>query len=303
MIYSPKVFILLSTFNGEKYLDNQLESIWSQIGVTPEVYVTDDGSTDDTISILKKWEKIGLIKKIDLVNGRGASKNFLSMLYAVKDLLPVAFSDQDDIWEPNKLKLQLEMTTKKGPRLSCSRRTHIDENGTVIGASKRITKEVIWRNAIIENIAYGNTIFLNQEGVGLAKSFRNLDVFHYDSWLYLLFSVCGNVDYLDEPLTKYRIHYQNSIGIRKSLSLRKFLGNFRHYFAQSIFLADLIKSTPLNKNSAAFVSYVAEIQYSPKIISAIKILKSPVFRQSSFETMFAKILLVFVSNSKQAHDF
>ena len=99
-----KVAILLATYNGEKYLREQIDSILKQNGVDLTLYVRDDGSTDGTIDLLKEYVVNTKAVKLDIGKNLGVGNSFMQLLYdCPNDFDFYAFSDQDDIWDENKL--------------------------------------------------------------------------------------------------------------------------------------------------------------------------------------------------------
>ena len=96
------VVVLLSTYNGERFLEEQLESIVAQKGVKPTIIVRDDGSTDRTREILDKWQEGGRLRWYNGPN-MGPARSFLNLLRDSDDADYYAFSDQDDYWLPEKL--------------------------------------------------------------------------------------------------------------------------------------------------------------------------------------------------------
>jgi rhamnosyltransferase len=103
------IAILMPVFNGEKYLTEQISSIFSQIDVNIELYVSDDGSNDNTLRLLGEYEQLTLVPRKESCGSAGLS--FLKLVHDVdfSNYDYVAFSDQDDIWRPGKLKRAVEM--------------------------------------------------------------------------------------------------------------------------------------------------------------------------------------------------
>lgn len=100
------VTVLLSTYNGEKFLEEQLQSLIQQKNVEVRILVRDDGSTDGTVSILDRWKNDRLLNWYTGDNV-GAGKSFVDLLFKVPQSDYYAFCDQDDVWLPNKLELSL----------------------------------------------------------------------------------------------------------------------------------------------------------------------------------------------------
>jgi glycosyltransferase involved in cell wall biosynthesis len=180
------VDVLLATFNGEKFLEEQLQSLDQQEDVIVRVWANDDGSDDATLSILLKWQKSGLIKDISTTQRVGSTHAFLKLLSEHSNSEYVAFCDQDDVWDPITLITQVGKLTSEMPMAITSRRLYIDSVGSIIGESKRLRKAPSFENAMLENIAPGNTILMNRRAIELINEFPNPRVTHYDSWVYLL---------------------------------------------------------------------------------------------------------------------
>lgn len=252
-----KVQVLMATFNGEKYLKEQLDSLIMQREVNLKILISDDGSKDATVEIIKDYQaKLGN-DKINLIYGpqQGFMQNFLNLLEnAVKDCDYYAFSDQDDVWDKEKLKVaikQLEYLDNQLPSLYCSRTELIDENGHHIGFSPKFKKKPDFKNALIQSIAGGNTMVFNQKSYHLLKKiiYPNTIVSH-DWWLYLVISGAGGkVIYDPDPKIYYRQHDNNLVGANTGViaKIRRFYlmleGRFKSWNDSNI--ACLIKNNHL----------------------------------------------------------
>ena len=285
--------VLLATFNGEQYLEEQLESLDCQESVTVRVWVNDDGSTDGTLAILKKWQRKGLIKKISKSQGVGSTGAFLTLLSVHSDSEYVAFCDQDDVWVENKLIQQLGSFVDSTPMMSTCSRLYIDETGKVIGNSKSLRNPPSFLNSMFENIAPGNTILLNNAAVKVINELRNPPIFHYDSWIYLLISAFGRVAFVPSHLVKYRIHSNNSVGLRRK-SIKASTGAIRNYLNQQKFLFEK-KSKFLSYNQlehlTAISSFVDEKNLRKRLLMFSKI---KIGRQAKLDGLLVKLLLFFI---------
>lgn len=220
-----QVAILLSTYNGERFLKEQLNSLAAQSHSNWTIYASDDGSTDTTLSILEEYQiKFGPERLIIFSGPRqGFSKNFLSMVKNADIRAEYfAFCDQDDIWHSERLSLALDILQSlpaTQPGLFCSRTRLIDEAGTPIGLSPLFKKPAKFRNAIIQSIAGGNTMLFNTSARELlARTSDEQKIISHDWWLYMLVSGCGgHVHYSPQPLVDYRQHGNNLIGSNSSI--------------------------------------------------------------------------------------
>jgi len=289
----PKVTVLLTTFNGVRFLEEQLTSLFGQQGVEIEIMVNDDGSTDGTMEILDKWKAKGFNISISKSRGLGPTRAFLTLLLSCDEKQFVAFCDQDDVWVENKLTLQLSSLNDSTPMLSTCSRLYIDETGKVIGKSKSLRKPPSFLNSTFENIAPGNTMLLNNAAVKVINELQNPPIFHYDSWIYLLISTFGKVIFVPSYFVKYRIHSNNSVGLRKK-SIKASTRAIKDYLNQHKFLFET-KSEFLSRDQldhlTSISSFVSEKNLRKKLSMFSKI---EIGRQSKLDELLVKLLLLFV---------
>lgn len=224
----PKIVILLATYNGENFLGKQLNSILNQTQKNWIILASDDQSTDNTYEILKEYQKkIGDEKMlIGSAPRKGFVKNFLSLLEnqnAVGDYY--AFSDQDDIWDPNKLEnslKRLESVPRNCPALYCSRTMLINEKDEFIGYSPYFKKPPSFLNAIVQNLGGGNTMLFNHATKDLIVATKSVsEIISHDWWTYMLVSGANGYVYYDpHPNVRYRQHLYNQVGNNNSLKAR-----------------------------------------------------------------------------------
>jgi len=218
------VAILLCTYNGECFLEEQLNSFEKQVNDW-RLFVSDDHSNFQTLSILKQFQKKHSAKKIMIQSGpqRGFAANFLSLTCSTCiQASYYAFSDQDDVWEPNKLSKAiawLQTIPSDCPALFCSSIRLIDSQGNEIGFSKIFKRQPHFSNALVENIATGHTMVFNQAARELLlKAGSDIRIPAHDWWLYLVVSACGGKIYYDSyPSVRYRQHKNNVTGYDMSL--------------------------------------------------------------------------------------
>jgi glycosyltransferase involved in cell wall biosynthesis len=217
---APKVAVLLATFNGARFLQEQIESLARQAITNLDVYVSDDGSSDDTLVLLEKWRNSWVKGSFTLYEGPsiGFSGNFRSLLTRVNsDADYVAFSDQDDIWFPNKLGDAIsELATVRPQRaaLYCGRTRLIDEQGNNVGMSPLFSRPPNFRNALLQNIGGGNTMVMNRLAFSIvAETARRTEFVSHDWWTYIVISGVGGVVIYDpQPHISYRQHRLNLVG-------------------------------------------------------------------------------------------
>lgn len=159
-----QVNILISTYNGEKYIKAQIDSILAQTYKNIKIYVRDDGSTDQTIQILKEYESKGDIILFTSTN-IGYGKSFLKLLNDTKEGCFWAFSDQDDIWHEKKISYAVDWFDKQDPSLPLLFHSAYDlvneDMSKVIGCRLPPRKAYQFHNAITDCIYQGFSLVVN----------------------------------------------------------------------------------------------------------------------------------------------
>ena len=219
------VEILLATYNGEKYLSAQLESILQQSFQDIRILIRDDGSTDSTMSIIQKFvnnhsSKIRLIPKTETT--RGPIHNF-SKLITASTAPYLMLSDQDDVWLPNKIDLLLtrlqhleQEYSNQLPILVHSDMYVVDQDLHVLGNSfwKYIgvnPNRKAFANLLIQNNVTGCAAIFNRALADLCGPIPEEAMMH-DWWLALIASSIGIIDSIDIPTILYRQHNMNTLG-------------------------------------------------------------------------------------------
>lgn len=224
----PKVAILLCTYNGQHFLNAQLDSFSAQTHSSWQVYASDDGSTDTTLQILKERQQKWPDQALEILSGpaRGFAANFLS-LTCNTDIVAdyYAYSDQDDIWDADKLERALgfiQSVPADIPALYCSRSRLVNTENNEIGLSPLFNKKPGFANALMQNIGSGNTmVFNNAARALLVEAGENLPITIHDWWAYILITGCGGlVHYDSHPSIRYRQHQHNLIGMNSSFAAR-----------------------------------------------------------------------------------
>ena len=221
-----KISICIATYNGEKYLKQQLDSILNQLENDDEVIISDDGSTDNTLEIIKSYQDFR-IKLYDTKVFQSPIFNFENALnYISGDV--VVLADQDDIWEENKLEVirksfenDLDIVVLKMYNGVC-----IDECGKITEHDlfKYIgVKDGLFLN-IIKNSFIGCNIAFSSKLLNFVLPFPKKIPMH-DSWLGCNAYIYGKVEFIDEKVFQYRIH-DNNYSIQKSSLYQKLLWRF-----------------------------------------------------------------------------
>jgi rhamnosyltransferase len=202
-----KVAILLSTYNGEKYLREQLDSILNQTYTNFELIVRDDGSKDNTVGIVKEYiEKSD--KEIVLVEGKnlGFIKSFFDLLKRA-DADYYSFADQDDIWLPNKIELAVKSLNKLDntkPNMAFSNVDYYDTEMNFIGKGDSKGKKPSFLNSLYECINQGMTMVINKKARDYIINHIPEKCFFHDWWTYMICTAFGKVVQDDVVTVKYR---------------------------------------------------------------------------------------------------
>ena len=227
-----KLGVLLSAYNGEKYIAQQVESIMKQSNVEHiTLLIRNDGSTDNTTQILEKLSK--KYSNIRVINGTnvGLIASFFKLLeIAVKEYNfdYYSFSDQDDYWMKNKLKSAvsyLEKEDQSTPLLYGCRSNIIDENLQPTGFATQLKeRKLTFFNTAIQNIIPGHNQVLNKKLARIViHNTKDLSkIYSQDLWITNIAAVTGKILFDNTPHTWYRMHGNNQLGYGKSKSSRLF---------------------------------------------------------------------------------
>ncbi|MFD2648787.1 glycosyltransferase family 2 protein [Devosia albogilva] len=209
------VTVMMSVYNGQRFLQEQIDSILAQDGVDVRLIIRDDGSMDATRRIIEGYG--------DLVEARcgdnlGVCESFLQVAFdAPLDSDFYAFSDADDVWETDKLLRGVTAIEQcNGPALYASRMKLVDERLNFIGWSPDISGKLGFGHALVQGGLGGATAVMNRSLFELFRSHRPRRATLHDHWLYLLSSGLGEVRFDRDSRILYRQHGSNTIGGRPS---------------------------------------------------------------------------------------
>ncbi|MCS4294700.1 glycosyltransferase involved in cell wall biosynthesis [Comamonas sp. BIGb0152] len=210
--------ILLSTFNGEQFLPAQLDSLMAQSHAGCDIWVRDDGSSDQSLAIVQRYADAH--PQIHL--HAGANLGFVASFYELLQNVGAGydfyfFCDQDDVWLPSKVSRALSLLDgQQGAALYCSRTQYVAGDLQPIGPSPDYDRSCIgWGNALVQNIATGCTVALNAAARERLLSQRPGVCLAHDWWAYLVVSAFGSVVFDSESHILYRQHGRNTIGMQK----------------------------------------------------------------------------------------
>ncbi len=228
---APQIQILMATYNGARFLPDQLQSFETQDHANWSLIVSDDGSTDSTVEIVEAFRATQAEggRSVSVIDGpkQNVAMNFLSLLAGVEGSPDfVAWSDQDDVWLDDHLSRavdRLSAVPGDQPALYGSATWIVDEDLGNRQQSPRFSHPPGFANALVQSIAGGNTMVLNWAGRQLAQRAAELAMqvggpFTHDWWLYQLISGAGGVVIRDEtPSLLYRQHGDNLFGTNRGV--------------------------------------------------------------------------------------
>jgi glycosyltransferase involved in cell wall biosynthesis len=285
---SGSIAILLCTLNGARFLPGQLASFEGQDFTGWRLFASDDGSEDDTIALLTEFQNKHGPQRVTIRRGpaKGFVRNFLSLICDPELKSDYyALSDQDDMWDAHKLSRArsfLMNAPADVPSVYASRTRLIDDEGIEFGLSPLFRKPPHFRNALVQNVAGGNTIVFNEQTRSiLMKAGPDVDVPVHDWWIYLTAAAVGGRIFYDPfPTVAYRIHANNLIGLNRIRNMRMlWKGRFKSWTDSNIRALERIHGLMLEENKQTFELFRRSRNLSllPRVSG---LLRSGVYRQT-----------------------
>ena len=315
------VTILLATYNGEKYINHQLNSILKQSYTNWRLLIRDDHSTDNTISIIeqckKKYpDKINILQNTG--NNAGSSFNFSALLEAAADKKYIMFCDQDDEWQSDKIELTLQTMIQKEkeygshhPLLVFTNFQYVDESLQIIESKKhfRVNKQdnLSFSHLLANNPVYGCTMMINRV---LAEKVKYIppEAENHDYWIALVASIYGNIIYLQEKTLLYRQHQKNVSGNFDNDSLKKRMqrivlrkNNFTILSRKKKMLLKLkeIYGSQMDENKRTALNDFIEMYTHKSIFAFAKNIKRGIVSQTVSQTFLLYITMLFYKDKNK----
>lgn len=296
-----KVVICMSTYNGEKYIKEQIESLLNQTYKNIEIYVRDDGSKDNTIQILQEYENQG---KIYFIKGEnvGVVKSFYKCLetaYEQGDIF--AYCDQDDRWHKDKIERAVKALDNENqdvPLLYFSEFNYCDENLKFLSKSNLNKKGTSFENSIVECISFGISEVFNKKLAQKILETGTEDICFHDWWAYMIAAGLGKVLYDSEPTVEYRRTGSNVSPSGKGklelqiYRIKKFLlGRYFKTIRKQIDKFKIHFSNELDdKNKKVINLFTVKYNF---LKSIKKVFYHKMFRQSVLDEILCRILFLF----------
>lgn len=217
-----KIVVLLSTYNGEKYLKEQIDSILNQKSFHQiDLMVRDDGSSDGTKTILKFYEeKYPERVKVNFEKNIGYIHSFFELIREAEGYDYYALSDQDDIWLEDKIETAIkacEGEGYEGPLLYGSSSFLVNDKLEIMGETQKNLKGITWDNLLIQNFFPGHTQVFNHALCEILKADVDCSkIYVHDFWITYMAFLHGKVIFDNESHTYYRQHGTNTVGFGKN---------------------------------------------------------------------------------------
>ena len=293
-----KVCVLMSTYNGEKYLNEQMDSILNQKNIEVDILVRDDGSTDNTLNILKEYIK--KYKNISYYTGTNlrSAKSFMNLLFTAKEYNYYAFSDQDDVWDKNKLYVAVSKL-KEGYNLYGGKKSIVDSELKKMNCEDEIPFSLNLGSVILRcRIAGCTMVFDKKLREELLKYNRKVISMH-DSWVLKVAASIGKIFYDQKEYILYRQHSNNVVGAKKNfikqfkerilnLKKRKEQSSVRILMARELYdnYSDFLSKND-KENLYYFVNYKENYEYRLKLLK-----NNFICGDNLLDTFFIKVLIL-----------
>lgn len=286
----PLISILMATYNGAAFLEEQLQSFRAQTYQAWELIVSDDGSTDDTRDIIHRFAKT-VPNRVVFREGprKGYAANFMSLVLGPESRGEYfAFSDQDDVWLPDKIEAamaQISRLPAEVPALYGARTIIVGAGLERLTVSPPLRREATFSNALAQNVAGGNTMVFNSALVDVLRKGGHTQITSQDWWLYLVVTAVGGHFIFDPtPRLLYRQHGANLVGTNSGLQnklirIRKVLEG-RYYEWLNINLSALKDIEGITGANARALSHFSRARQAAFPLNVLHLLRSGVRRQT-----------------------
>lgn len=279
-ISNKPVAVLMSTYNGEKYLDKQLSSLNKQSFRNFTVYVRDDSSTDLTVDIIKKWkEKLDIII-IPSLGNIGPAKSFMELVYKCGQHDYYCFCDQDDEWDEDKIEKAVKnLKNKKGPYLYFCNGRFIDEQGNIIKNSTLVdSNNMNFWSEIVCGFFAGCAMAFNFEFMSIIRRGKYRSVPMHDTLFGLTALALGTYTYDKEVHYSRRMHSGNVVGREGKKKIELIKQKIRLWFKDGRsspvdqFIEDIFYNIKNEKLEIKLDDLIPIINYRKNVVYKIKVL-------------------------------
>lgn len=295
-----KVKVLLSAYNGEKYVKAQLDSILAQTYQNIEIYVRDDGSKDNTLEVLRPYEEKGLIH-LERGENVGFVESFFRLIDQCGEADYYAFADQDDVWFEKKIEMameRLENTDPEKPILYFSNYDFYNGDLEFMAHRDGKTPKISFRNSIVDCVSLGFNSVFNKKAWELTKKGRPQKSTGHDWWMYMLCAGLGEVIYDERPTVKYRRH-NNNVSDGGDSFLKFQIWRFKRFFLNGYFDKihcqiqefEQLYGDKLSREDQKVLSLFTKDGFHP-LIALRKVFYPKHFRQRLVDEIFIRIIFL-----------
>ena len=290
------VEVLLATFNGEKYLAEQLDSLLAQEDVSVSLLVSDDGSQDKTLEILDAYKNS--FTEFRILDGPklGPQANFFHLLLKSAGQY-IALCDQDDIWEKTHLKNSVVRLSSTGPSVTFSAVTEFSNDSSMLNQiwPRKIRVDNI-ENFLFENQARGCTIVMNRSFVEIVNTKHPEHSVMHDWWIALVGISIGCLSANAQPEVRYRLHKNNFVGASPTFKSKvwrtgKILRSGSQILVAQIEDLNSIHSTIMNEKSRISTSIWIKPVKMKKLLRQIFVPAR--YRSTLVEEILIRFLLIW----------
>lgn len=305
-----RTVVLMATFNGAAFLDEQLRSLREQTDSSWILVARDDHSTDETIDLFNTFaatcEPRQIMRMPSGSKRLGVLDNFLTLLAHAPISARYAFCDQDDVWLPNKLMRAARAFRgypNHMPVLYCSRQVIVDETLGRLGLSSDVPRPISISNALVQNIATGNTVVINEPARRAILATPAPANSYHDWWCYLVVTAVGGAVIFDRRSSiLYRQHGLNVVGARFGL-WKRFAAFKRRGYApfMRIFFAHsraLLEHPRLTMEAETLLRSVASLPKGSALRKIRLLIALNFYRQGHLENVALKLWLLLWCLSK-----
>lgn len=296
-----EVQVLLSSYNGEKYIKEQIDSILAQQGVKVRLLVRDDGSKDGTKEILEEYRKKCSNVQIIFGENKGVIDSFFELIEQAGEAEYFSFADQDDVWLPEKLFRAVTLLSKENnqlPLVYCSGKQLVDAGLKPIPAAityREVRTE--FGNALVENMCTGCTCVINNSLLKLLQGKQPEFTIMHDFWIYFIGTCFGKVIYDEQSYILYRQHGNNELGAASSLwdNYKRRIKNFKKHRGQLTKQAEellRLYGKQMSKENRELAELLIKAKQSYSARKAL-LKDGTVFRQRKSDDRLMKILILF----------
>lgn len=290
--------VLLATYQGAAFLEEQLNSIFGQTTLPSQIIIRDDSSTDDTLKILLKFKELypHLITLLPSQRRLGVKGNF-SELMQHSSAEYIFFSDQDDIWNPNKIEMTLERMKKMERQYGKSTPLLVHTDLIVVGSDLKLIHPSFWKftglnpkgaelnRLLAQNMITGCTMVINRALLEQALPIPNEAMMH-DWWVGLVAAAFGYIDFISLPTLQYRQHLSNDVGAKNYGLSRYILSYFKKNKQPSLFSKSCLQAArfveqynqSLNEKSIQLIATYAALEKMPYIKQKYTLFKNKFFK-------------------------